>query len=315
MIFIFQDSILKVVQKPEDRFVAPPGKSYPNTPPTVKSTYIIRKPVGSENPYARRPSQQIPLTSYDQENNLPNQYLPQNPDQKFVTLPPSGKYLPTGFSAPQQNFFPESLQSQNIYSPPSTSSNYSPPPKFYSAPLLPPPPPPPALPPTSPIPPINYVPVVSPHQNIVQVQVSRQKYLPGGVTYQKYIPVPPKKYSSPSPPTIVEHPHPYGYAPPVSYQHIQQPAAYFPIVKPLELPNKEAIKYGQYFSDSQGKVLGNQGDYSDVHGLNLFPQRYPNIPNNFLNYDSFDSNVHSQFLTPEVSTNYCVIQPFTYLFF
>lgn len=56
--------LVKIIQRPENRFVAPEGTYHHERPLTVSSTYLIRKPIGREETNIRTPQQQMTLHEF-----------------------------------------------------------------------------------------------------------------------------------------------------------------------------------------------------------------------------------------------------------
>ncbi|KAK6620892.1 hypothetical protein RUM43_011190 [Polyplax serrata] len=242
-----EESLIKIIQKSEDRYVPSPGKYHNEHPLTVASTYIIRKPIGPENTALRTPGQQMPHYQFHINKKIP-----------VFGSAPNGFY--------QQQIIKE-LPTQ--FSTSLTGPNH------------------------------NYL--SSGPQNYKPVPIPTNKYLPTGPPTQKYpslnIRFPEKSfYSKGHIPTIVHHPHPYGHQAPVSYQSV----SYYPIIAPLELPNKDVLRDDYFRSKGPRKP---QATSDNIHETAEWPALLEQVSNkiNTLNHESYSSeNSHSQFLTPEV---------------
>ena len=115
--------------------------------------------------------------------------------------------------------------------------------------------------------------------------------------YSTNIKTPPKKYYSQGyTPTVVHHPHPQGYEPPVSYQSV----SYFSASAPLDVPTTDVIKGSNY--PSPVSTHGNDG-HTIVRWPPLPEQYSQQISNklNEFNYYSYGGIQAPQYLSPEVN--------------
>lgn len=109
----FQDSLVKIVQRPEDRYVPSVGTYHNQKPLTVSSTYIIRKPTHTTN--IKTPHQQMPLHEFLGTRGAGYEYstLPTSEWRPFRF---EENVLPAyGAVAPIRGYYPEIKESVAYY--------------------------------------------------------------------------------------------------------------------------------------------------------------------------------------------------------